>query len=128
MKKLLLIAAFAATTSALAGSARLVEISSVSQFDTLLKENSKVVVDFWAQWCGPCKRLLPIFSKIGNESTDILYLKVQEGSSTFTTLANRYGVRSFPTIIAFKDCCQVGTSIGFKTEAALKSWIASVLG
>jgi len=74
-----------------------------SNFDELvLKSDKPVVVDFWAEWCGPCRMVGPIIEEISNEYTGrALVLKCDVDSSP--SVAARYGIRNIPTILFFKD-------------------------
>lgn len=74
-----------------------------SNFDELvLKSDKPVVVDFWAEWCGPCRMVGPIIEDISNEYTGrALVLKCDVDSSP--GVAARYGIRNIPTILFFKD-------------------------
>jgi len=74
-----------------------------SNFDELvLKSDKPVVVDFWAEWCGPCRMVGPIIEEISNEYTGrALVLKCDVDSNP--GVAARYGIRNIPTILFFKD-------------------------
>lgn len=89
-------------------------------YDELIKEGI-VVVDFFATWCGPCKMLGPIIEKLGNENTDVKFIKVDVDKNE--ELARRYGVMSIPTIIFFKDGKEVKKHIGFIPEEGIKEII-----
>lgn len=69
----------------------------------------KVLVDFYAEWCGPCKRLAPLLEEI--DFVDVLKVNVDEHPE----IARRYGVMSIPTLIYFKDSKEVRKEIGFKS-------------
>jgi thioredoxin 1 len=75
------------------------EISSIEQFDNLIK-NNVTLVDFYADWCGPCKMLSPIIETFSN-TTNINVVKINVDN--FQTLAARYGIRAIPTLIWFKN-------------------------
>ncbi|MBO8151957.1 MAG: thioredoxin [Candidatus Neomarinimicrobiota bacterium] len=77
-----------------------------------------VLVDFWAEWCAPCRRLAPIVEELANEYTGkVKFCKVnveEEGE-----LAQRFGIRSIPTIIIFKDGKPVNQLIGLQPKAEI---------
>lgn len=79
-----------------------------------------VLVDFYADWCGPCKALAPILEEL----EDISVLKVN--TEEHTDLAVSFGVMSIPTLILFKDGEQVGKNVGFMNKEELESWINSL--
>lgn len=79
-----------------------------------------VLVDFYADWCGPCKALAPILEEL----EDISVLKVN--TEEHTDLAVSFGVMSIPTLILFKDGEQVGKNVGFMSKEELESWIKSL--
>lgn len=93
-----------------------------SNFDqTVLKSDKPVLVDFWAEWCGPCRALGPVLEEISGEvshKASIVKLNVDESRD----LAQRYGIRGIPTMILFKNGEPVSTLVGNQPkEAILKS-------
>ena len=83
-----------------------------------------VVVDFWAEWCGPCKMIAPILEEIADEQAGALTvakLNVDDNPAT----AQEYGVMSIPTLLLFKDGKVVGTTMGFQPEPKLRAFIDS---
>lgn len=93
-----------------------------SQFETsVLNSKGLVLVDFWAEWCGPCRQLGPILESIDNEIADVTIYKMNVDDSP--AVAGQYGLRSIPTMFLFKDGKQVDTKVGLQSEATLKSWI-----
>jgi len=79
-------------------------------FDELIS-SGKVLVDFYANWCGPCKMISPILEEISNEKNDIAIVKVDVDNNN--DLAIKYGIMSIPTIILFNDGVEVSKHIGF---------------
>lgn len=88
------------------------KIESVDQFNK--ENNGLVLVDFYADWCGPCKMLLPIISQIEEMNTGAKILKINVDD--VSELAAKYGVSTIPTLIFFKDGKEVRRSIGFKPK------------
>jgi thioredoxin 1 len=84
----------------------------------------KVLVDFWAEWCGPCRMLSPILEELAAEvdETTIAKLNIDENPETAAIL----GVRSIPTLMIFKNGQMVGTKVGVQSKASLLEWIESV--
>ena len=74
-------------------------IESMKEYDEILANNKSVVVDFYADWCGPCKMIGPVLQEVSNEVTDVTFVKVNVDE--LGEIAQRYGVMSIPTLIAF---------------------------
>ena len=91
------------------------EINSV-EFKELIKEG-KVVVDFFATWCGPCKMLSPVMDNIANDLQDIKFFKVDVDKNE--DIAREYGIMSIPTIIIFNNGEVVNTLVGLRSKDEL---------
>lgn len=81
----------------------------------------KVLVDFFANWCGPCKMLSPILEEISEERTETKIVKVNVDECE--SLARQFGVMSIPTLILFKDGKEIDKKIGFMSKEDLNEWI-----
>ena len=81
-----------------------------------------VVVDFWADWCGPCKMMVPVFEKVAAElEPKVRFLKVDSESEQ--ELAARYDVRSIPMLIVFRNGKVVAQRAGASNDQSLREWI-----
>ena len=88
----------------------------------VLKSSKPIVVDFWAEWCGPCKQIGPILEDIAELKKDklkILKLNIDENQQT----PQKYGVRGIPTLMLFKDGKLVDTKVGSLSKNMLESWL-----
>ncbi len=92
-------------------------INSTNEYDAVLKDNKSVFVDFYADWCGPCKMVGPLVEELSNEMTDVKFVKVNVDN--LPDVAQRYGIMSIPTLLAFKDGELVGNIVGFQPKDAL---------
>lgn len=77
----------------------------------------KVLVDFFATWCGPCKMLAPIVEKVASEHEDITVLKIDVDEAP--DVAAKYGIRSIPTLILFEDGKAVDMKLGYMPEESV---------
>lgn len=85
-------------------------VTSVSAFDALLKGNKYVFVDFYADWCGPCKMIAPLVEKLSVANPHIVFVKVNVEEAQ--ELTSRYGVSGMPTFIAFTDGVKTSEIVG----------------
>ncbi|KAI5961874.1 TRX1 [Candida pseudojiufengensis] len=97
-------------------------VTSASEFNEELKFNGLVVVDFFAEWCGPCKMIAPLLEKFSKEYSNVKFLKVDVDNSS--DIAQKYEISSMPTLIFFKNGEQIQKVIG-ANPSAIKQAIAS---
>ena len=93
-----------------------------SEFENVvLKEKGKVLVDFYANWCGPCKMLRPVLESIASERSDkkIVSIDVDEAED----LAREYGIISIPCVILFEDGKEINRSIGLKSKSEIEGML-----
>jgi thioredoxin 1 len=95
---------------------------SSSNFEKILKENKYVVVDFWAEWCAPCKMIAPIIDELAREyDGDVVFGKVN--TSEEQGIANRFGITAIPTLIFFRNGKPVDKVVGVLPKTELIRWI-----
>ena len=100
---------------------------SDTTFDTeVLKASGPVVVDFWAEWCGPCRMIAPALEEIAGSLGDkvkIVKLNVDENPNT----AAKYGIMSIPTLMIFKNGQMASRQIGAAPKQKLEQWITAAV-
>ena len=99
-----------------------------SNFEEIVMKSSKpTVVDFWAEWCGPCRALAPVLDEIANEkSADVQIVKINVDEAQ--ELASKYGVRGIPTLLFFKNGEVKSTLMGNQPKAEILKNIQSLIG
>jgi len=91
-------------------------------FQNAISSNTNVIVQFSADWCGPCKRLSPVLENFANNRDDLSVFKVDVDQSQ--TLATKFNIRSIPKVVLFKNGYQIDEIIGMMNEEKLKKFIA----
>ena len=92
----------------------------------VLNSSKPTLVDFWAEWCSPCKQIAPILEEIAEEKKDIIKvvkLNIDENPQT----PQKYGVRGIPTLMLFKDGKLIDSKVGSMPKSLLSEWIESCL-
>ncbi len=103
-----------------------VKVSDDSFEGEVLKADGPVMVDFWAEWCGPCKALSPIVDEVAEElgeKVKVVKVNIDESPNAPT----QYGVRGIPTLMVFKDGQVVDTRVGGMSKSQLTDWVESVV-
>ena len=93
-----------------------IELTS-QDFDNEKRKNGLLLVDFWAEWCGPCKSMHPIFTRMAKKYKSVRFARVNVDNAQ--DIAMRYGVQSIPTFIMFKDGEVANTMVGAVGEPGI---------
>jgi thioredoxin 1 len=101
------------------------DVTDASFADDVLMSDKPVIVDFWAEWCGPCKMVAPILTEIAAENDSIVVAKLNVDENPQT--AASYGITSIPTMNVYQGGQVVKTIIGAKPKAALLADLADFL-
>lgn len=88
------------------------------------QSNKLVLVDFWAEWCGPCKVMAPVLDAFERDNPDVILTKVNVDEQQ--TVAAKYGIWSIPTLIVFKEGEEVSRIVGAVSQRTLEQKIAEV--
>lgn len=95
-----------------------------NDFEQFVTRNDlPVVVDFWAQWCGPCKMMAPVFAQAAQEQrTRFRFAKLDTDANG--TIAQRYAIRSIPSLVVFKGGAEVDRAVGALDAGRLRTWLS----
>ena len=97
---------------------------STENFEQTISANDIVLVDFWADWCGPCKRFGPIYEKSSEQHGDVTYAKVDTDANP--QLMNDFGIQGIPTLMAFREGVLVFNQAGALPGPALEQVVTAV--
>jgi thioredoxin 1 len=99
------------------------ELSEVDFKSTV--SNGFTLIDFWAEWCGPCKMLTPILEELDSEFDNVSFYKVDADANT--TLASELGINSIPSVLIYKDGELISTQNGAKPKALMRKFIENAI-
>jgi len=99
---------------------------NADNFEDTISENDIVLVDFWADWCGPCKRFGPIYEKESEQHEDIVFAKLDTDANQ--QLSGSLGIEGIPTLMAFREGVLVFNQAGALPGPALKQVVEAVKG
>ncbi|MEE8456947.1 MAG: thioredoxin [Acidimicrobiia bacterium] len=97
---------------------------SIETLESTIEDNDIVLIDFWADWCGPCKMFAPTYEKVSEEYPDIVFAKVDTEANQ--ELAGQFQIRSIPTLVAFKNQIGILSQPGALPEQGLKDLIGQI--
>lgn len=96
-------------------------IETKEQYESVLKENELVLVDFYADWCGPCKMVSPVLEELANDHPEVTFVKVNVDN--LSDIAQQYGIMSIPTVIVFKNGELAKQTLGVQPKESFEALI-----
>jgi thioredoxin 1 len=106
---------------------KVIEITSKEQLTSIINSGDPIIIDFYAEWCGPCKQLAPVLDSVSEDKTSVKICKINVDSNA--DIANEYGVRSIPTVYYYNNSEQSGSlTRGFLTQSQINSEITTRFG
>lgn len=97
------------------------EIKEEEFEEKVLQNKRRVLVDFYADWCGPCRMLSPVVEEIAKEKDEVDFYKINVDNAE--EVSRKYGVMSIPTLIVFQDGKVINQSVGLKSKNELKEFL-----
>tara|TARA_Y100000590_G_scaffold208286_1_gene235911 strand:+ start:29038 stop:29361 length:324 start_codon:yes stop_codon:yes gene_type:complete len=106
--------------------AKPIEVNDGDFDDQVISSEIPVLVDFWAEWCGPCKMIAPIIDELADQyEGDVKFTKLNVDLNP--EISSKFGIRSIPTILMFKDGAPVGQIVGSQPKSNIESRIKEIL-
>ncbi|AOX44226.1 thioredoxin [Spiroplasma sp. NBRC 100390] len=99
------------------------ELKTVDEFEKVIAENKLTLVDFYADWCGPCKMIAPVISELAKDRGDVNFVKINVDE--LQDLAQNYGILSIPTLITFQNGNELKRKTGFVTRNEIEQELLS---
>jgi thioredoxin 1 len=106
---------------------KVIEITSKEQLTSIINSGDPIIIDFYAEWCGPCKQLASVLDSVSEDKTSVKICKINVDDNS--DIANKYAVRSIPTVYYYNNSEQSGSlTRGFLTQSQINSEISTRFG